>query len=215
MALLSLSKAALRRPVRLTGITTQLPVIPRRHLNRVVTRAPQSGFDYNLNLSGHPSQVQNVVFRAGVSTQAQPQPMNVTDHFISNQDEFWRKTKIWADVPAKDFLSYRWSVSVNPYACLTMHNRTSCLKLTLTFFYLQVANTVQGGPKLRKFLTAVLPDHVPLDRSGSVMQTRDELINDVFEGVTAATMAIRITYVWRLPIQAGQTNTCLSCLNKK
>ena len=27
------------------------------------------------------------------------------------QDEFWRKTRVWAETPAKDFLSYRWSVS--------------------------------------------------------------------------------------------------------
>jgi lysine 2,3-aminomutase len=27
------------------------------------------------------------------------------------KDEFWRKTRVWADTPAKDFMSYRWSVS--------------------------------------------------------------------------------------------------------
>ena len=26
------------------------------------------------------------------------------------EDEFWRKTPVWADTPAKDFLSYRWGV---------------------------------------------------------------------------------------------------------
>jgi lysine 2,3-aminomutase len=59
--------------------------------------------------------------------------------------------------------------------------------------FLQVANTVQGAPKLHKFLSAVLPDHVPYDRSGPRTQSREELIKDVFDGVTAATMAIRIT----------------------
>lgn len=29
----------------------------------------------------------------------------------SQDDEFWRKTRIWADTPASDFLSYRWGVS--------------------------------------------------------------------------------------------------------
>lgn len=29
----------------------------------------------------------------------------------SGRDEFWRKVPYWADVTAKDFLSYRWSVS--------------------------------------------------------------------------------------------------------
>lgn len=58
---------------------------------------------------------------------------------------------------------------------------------------LQVANTVQGGAKLLKFLNAVLPDRVPCDDSSSHTQSREELIKDVFDGVTAATMAIRIT----------------------
>lgn len=63
----------------------------------------------------------------------------------------------------------------------------------LTNRLLQIANTVQGGPKLLKFLNAVLPDSVPYDEAGTRMQTRDELIKDVFDGVTAATMAIRMT----------------------
>lgn len=57
----------------------------------------------------------------------------------------------------------------------------------------QIANTVQGGPKLLKFLNAVLPETVPYDEEGTRMQTRDELVKDVFDGVTAATMAIRMT----------------------
>ncbi|OIW35337.1 kama family protein [Coniochaeta ligniaria NRRL 30616] len=84
---------------------------------------------------------------------------------VNRQDEFWRKTPIWADTSAKDFLSYRWSV----------------------------ANTVQGTSKLVKFLSAVLPENVPFDNSGSRTQTREELIQDVLDGVTTATMAIRIT----------------------
>ncbi|KXX75227.1 L-lysine 2,3-aminomutase [Madurella mycetomatis] len=50
-----------------------------------------------------------------------------------------------------------------------------------------------GTPKLHKFLQAVVPEEVPYDTSGTQTQTRDEFIKDVFEGVTAATMAIRIT----------------------
>jgi len=53
-----------------------------------------------------------------------------------------------------------------------------------------VANTVQGTTKLFKFLSAVLPDEVPC---GDGSQTREELIKDVLDGVTAATMAIRMT----------------------
>ncbi|KAB5563588.1 hypothetical protein GE09DRAFT_960734 [Coniochaeta sp. 2T2.1] len=99
------------------------------------------------------------------------------------QDEFWRKTLIWADTPAKDFLSYRWSVSQD------VHHAP----VAKTTDMVQVANTVQGTPKLVRFLNAVLPDHVPLESSDSALQSRDELIKDVLDGVTAATMAIRIT----------------------
>ncbi|KAK1768326.1 hypothetical protein QBC33DRAFT_513943 [Phialemonium atrogriseum] len=98
---------------------------------------------------------------------------------LGQQDEFWRKVPVWENVSANEFLSYRWGI----------------------------ANTVQGGPKLLKFLNAVLPDHVPYDGESTQMQTRDELVKDVFDGVTAATMAIRITpYIlsridWKKPRQ--------------
>ncbi|EAA36200.2 hypothetical protein GE21DRAFT_854 [Neurospora crassa] len=83
----------------------------------------------------------------------------------SGRDEFWRKVPYWADVTAKDFLSYRWSV----------------------------ANTVQGTVKLFKFLQTVVPEEVPVDKLGMQMQSRDEFIKDVLDGVAAATMAIRMT----------------------
>ncbi|KAK3330414.1 hypothetical protein B0H66DRAFT_61239 [Apodospora peruviana] len=81
-----------------------------------------------------------------------------------DREEFWRKVPVWEKVSAEEFLSYRWSI----------------------------ANTVQGTAKLLKFLQAVVPEQVPLDRSGQ-MQTREEFIKDVLDGVTAATMAIRMT----------------------
>jgi len=82
-----------------------------------------------------------------------------------DRDEFWRNVPVWKDVTAQEFLSYRWSVS----------------------------NTVQGTGKLLKFLQAVVPEQVPLDQSTSQMQTREEFIRDVLDGVSAATMAIRMT----------------------
>ena len=66
--------------------------------------------------------------------------------------EFWRGVPLWRDVSAESFLSYRWSV----------------------------ANTVQGGPKLHKFLSAVLADEVPFSREAGTTQSRDELIGDIF-----------------------------------
>lgn len=31
---------------------------------------------------------------------------------VGQQDEFWRKVPVWKDVPASEFLSYRWGVSI-------------------------------------------------------------------------------------------------------
>ncbi|KAK4127198.1 kama family protein [Parathielavia appendiculata] len=80
-----------------------------------------------------------------------------------NRDEFWRKVPLWRDVSTKEFLSYSWS------------------------------NLVETQQQLYNFLQTTLPDEVPFDQSGMRMQTRDEFIRDVFEGITAATMAVRMT----------------------
>jgi hypothetical protein len=53
---------------------------------------------------------------------------------------------------------------------------------------------VQGKPKLFKFLTAVLPEYVPATNIlGTRMQSRDELIADILDGISEATMALRMT----------------------
>lgn len=52
---------------------------------------------------------------------------------------------------------------------------------------------VETKPQLLKFLGATLPEEVPYDKSGTRTQTREEFIKDVFEGITAATMAVRMT----------------------
>ena len=72
---------------------------------------------------------------------------------IQESREFWRSTvPIWRDVTTEDFLSYRWSI----------------------------ANTVQEGHKLHKFLSAVLPDEVPLSHEAGTTQSREELMEDIF-----------------------------------
>lgn len=65
--------------------------------------------------------------------------------------------------------------------------------LTIPSTPMQIVNTVQGTAKLLKFLTGVLPDQVPVDANATQFQTREELIQDVLDGVTTATMAIRMT----------------------
>jgi hypothetical protein len=107
-----------------------------------------------------------------------------------NEDRlFWQKIPQWKDVSEADFLSYRFSVSIPRSG---MPWVPQMLVLT-TEIRMQVANTVQGTPKLLKFLQAVLPDQVPGDEQGAQGQSRDEFIKDVLDGVTTATMAIRIT----------------------
>ncbi|KAL2269784.1 hypothetical protein VTJ83DRAFT_1968 [Remersonia thermophila] len=87
-------------------------------------------------------------------------------------DEFWRKVPLWRDVSVRDFLSYRWSTK----------------------------NMVDNKPQLLSFLRATVPDEVPLEKDGSRTQTRDEYIEDVFAGITAATMSVRMTRIdWSDP----------------
>lgn len=57
----------------------------------------------------------------------------------------------------------------------------------------QKANMVETPRQLERFLTAALPEEVPFDKSGARMQTREEYIKDVADGVAAATMTIRMT----------------------
>jgi lysine 2,3-aminomutase len=53
---------------------------------------------------------------------------------------------------------------------------------------------VQTKKQLYSFLEAVVPEEVPYDKSRSGRtQTRAEFIQDVDNGITAATMAIRMT----------------------
>lgn len=51
---------------------------------------------------------------------------------------------------------------------------------------------VQGKYKFLNFLLAVLPENVPSHVPGHTFR-RDEVIRDIFAGVDAATMAIRMT----------------------
>lgn len=62
---------------------------------------------------------------------------------------------------------------------------------------IQIQNLIQGKPKLWKFLNDVLPDQVPRDKEGLRTQSKEDFIADVFEGVHTATMAIRVTWVFR------------------
>ncbi|EPS45976.1 hypothetical protein H072_5 [Dactylellina haptotyla CBS 200.50] len=84
------------------------------------------------------------------------------------RDPYWQNIKIWRNVKEEDFLSYRW----------------------------QIANTVQGAPNLFKFLENVLPETIP--HRGNVqgherIQSREDFIVDVMEGIKLAPMSTRLT----------------------
>ncbi|KAL1893462.1 hypothetical protein Cpir12675_004070 [Ceratocystis pirilliformis] len=92
---------------------------------------------------------------------------------LEHPDQFWRKIPMWKNVGTGEFLNYRWGT----------------------------ANVVQGNPKLLKFLTSTLPLTLPKVPSlpsapqapDGATETREELIEDIFAGISAATMAIRMT----------------------
>ncbi|KAK6843295.1 l-lysine -aminomutase [Apiospora arundinis] len=85
-------------------------------------------------------------------------------------DEFWRKVPMWEDVSTDEFISWSWTKR----NLVEHHSRSA-------------------PEKLQGTLTSVLPDHVPLNRSGSVLQSRDEFISDIFDGIAKSSMSLRIT----------------------
>lgn len=48
------------------------------------------------------------------------------------------------------------------------------------------------GGNFRKTLASVLPSSVPCDQGGIGRQSREELIDDVFDGLTRSSMSLRI-----------------------
>ncbi|KAI6811247.1 hypothetical protein KC340_g17485 [Hortaea werneckii] len=89
--------------------------------------------------------------------------------FYTEPIEYWKKVKVWSNVTAKDFMSYRW----------------------------QVANTIDRKDKLINFLSTVVPEQIPQKRSNendtAAFQTREEFLVNVVEGIKTAPMAIRLT----------------------
>ncbi|KAK8137702.1 l-lysine -aminomutase [Apiospora sp. TS-2023a] len=84
-------------------------------------------------------------------------------------DEFWRKVPMWKDVSMEDFISWDWSKKN-----VVEHHRRS------------------APEKLKETLTSVIPDHVPLNRTASLLQSREEFIKDIFGGIEVSSMSLRI-----------------------
>ncbi|KAF2497473.1 kama family protein [Lophium mytilinum] len=101
----------------------------------------------------------------------------------AKRQPYWQKIHLWKDVSEEQFLSYRW----------------------------QVANSIQGTSKLSAFLTNVLPNIIPHtarseSRHGHI-KTRNNLIEDMLEGLGKAPMALRVTphilsvIDWKIPLE--------------
>lgn len=104
--------------------------------------------------------------RAGLPSPGQSRFLTISHSH--GRDAYWQIVPLWKDVPVGQFLSYRW----------------------------QIANTVQGTNMLSSFLSNVLPQNIPPPISNPRLlhiETRDDFVKDVLNGVAAAPMSIRLT----------------------
>ena len=58
---------------------------------------------------------------------------------------------------------------------------------------IQISNTMQGEAKLHRFLRSVVPEEIPHENHVAGSQTQENFIQDIFEGIAASSMAVRIT----------------------
>ncbi|KAI7255296.1 hypothetical protein KC343_g5372 [Hortaea werneckii] len=127
--------------------------IPRSHFHA----APRAAFSHRCGL--------DINFADSIPTD---KPMYCPG-FSSEPSEYWKKAKVWSNVTAKDFISYRW----------------------------QVANTIDRKDKLINFLSVVVPERIPQKRlhenDTAPFQTREEFLANVVEGMKTAPMAVRLT----------------------
>ncbi|RYP23952.1 hypothetical protein DL765_000838 [Monosporascus sp. GIB2] len=79
-------------------------------------------------------------------------------------EEFWRDLAPYKDVSTKEFLSWRWSAK----------------------------NVIGRKEELIPFLAAVLPKEVPCSGNAAKMQSRDDFMRDVLEGMKESSMHVRV-----------------------
>ncbi|KAK7951871.1 l-lysine -aminomutase [Apiospora aurea] len=84
-------------------------------------------------------------------------------------DEFWRKVPMWKDVSTDEFISWSWTKK----NVVEHHSRSA-------------------PENLKGILASVLPDHVPFTSNASLVQSREEFINDIFGGIAESSMSLRI-----------------------
>ncbi|KAF7524283.1 hypothetical protein G7054_g11458 [Neopestalotiopsis clavispora] len=84
-------------------------------------------------------------------------------------DEFWRKIPMWKDVSAEQFMSYSWSMRND----IKFHRKSNPIAF-------------------RRLIGGLVPDYIPMDKDSGRMQSRDEFIDDIFDGFACSTMSVRM-----------------------
>ncbi|KAK8056706.1 hypothetical protein PG993_001933 [Apiospora rasikravindrae] len=84
-------------------------------------------------------------------------------------DEFWRKVPMWKDVSTDEFISWSWTKK----NVVEHHSRSA-------------------PENLKGILASVLPDYVPFTSNASLVQSREEFIKDIFDGIAESSMSLRI-----------------------
>lgn len=111
---------------------------------------------------------------------------------VSWGEEFWRNVPVYRDVSSKEFLSYSWSVSDFP-SVFGSHFQLACVVFLANLdFGKQTNNAIDSHHRLNRFLNSVVPDEIP---DGAGTQSKEEFMEDVYDGMKASTMSLRITQV--------------------
>ena len=88
---------------------------------------------------------------------------------LTATEEYWKKVPLWENTTKQDFLSYRW----------------------------QVANTIERKEKLLSFLERVIPAKLSASATDNPrlaqIQTREDFLADVVDGMRIAPMSVRLT----------------------
>lgn len=111
---------------------------------------------------------------------------------VSWGEEFWRNVPVYRDVSSKEFLSYSWSVSDFPNMPMVHFSLACVVFLANLALGKQTKNAVDSHHRLYNFLNSVVPDEIP---DGAGTQSKEEFMEDVYDGIKASTMSLRITQV--------------------
>jgi len=154
--------------IRPTKMQAEFPRSPHRH-SQLPSRKPV--------MNGILEETQDTII---VETKATSVPV----YFRGSKFErvpYWTKISRWQNATEDQFLSYRWGVSYCLYLRYVYANEAN-----------KTANDIQGKAKLFKFLNEVVHEKLPPSELCSHIETREDFVTDVMEGIDLAPMSIRI-----------------------